>query len=106
MAGDEVARLAADHRTDALGHELGVPGVEVSAPVAGERLQLEIEEFEDVQRAGFVLLEKLGVAALESVAVENPFVDQVLGPFVVAVTGEQGVVEIEEGELHGRRAFA
>ena len=43
-------------RANTQGHELAVPVVELSAAVARQRLQLEVEEFVDVQRAGLVLL--------------------------------------------------
>ena len=98
---NEGARLAGNDWADAGGHEFGVPGVEAGARIVGQRLELEIEKLVDIQCAGLVLLEKFGVFSFECVAVKHAFADQVLCPFVVAVAGEQRVIKIEEGEVHG-----
>ena len=70
------------------------------ARVARQRLQLEIEKLVDVERARLVLLVELLVARFVHLAVEHALLDQELRPLEVAVAGEQGVVEIEQGEPH------
>ena len=69
--------------------------------MARERARAEVEELVDVERAGLVLLVELAVLRLVDVAVEHALLDQELRPLVVAVAGEQGVVEVEENEIHG-----
>src|SRR5581483_8829108 len=86
----------------ALAHEIAVPGVELGARAARERRQLEVEELEDIQGPGLVPAEELVVARLVPGTVEHAAPDQELRPGVVAVAREQGVVEIEERQVHRR----
>ncbi len=98
---DQRPRLGRHDRTDAGVHEFPVPGVELGAAVAGQRLQLEVEEFEDVEGARLVLIVKNLVAGFVDFLVEYAFGNQELGPLEVGVAGEQGVVQVEEYEIHG-----
>src|SRR5262245_36877805 len=95
---DQGARLLADQPTHLELHEFTVPGVELGARMARQRLQLEIEELMDVQRAGLVLVVELLVARFVDFAVEHALLDQELGPLEIAVAREQRVVEVEEDE--------
>mgnify|MGYP003444375809 CR=1 FL=1 len=84
-----------------MGHVVAVPGVEFFARMAGEGGELEVQEFVDVQRARLVLLVELDVLRFLQLAVDDALADQKLRPLKVGVAGEQGVVEVEEGEVHG-----
>ena len=97
---DQRLRLGRHHRPDAGVEELLVPGVELGTAVAGEGLQLEVEELEDVEGAGLVLVVEGLVAGLIDLPVEDALGDQKLGPLEIRVAGEQGVVEVEEDEIH------
>ena len=77
-----------------------MPGVELGATVAGQLLQLEIEELEDVEGASLVLIVKDLVAGFMDFLVEHALGNQELGPLEVRVAGEQGVVQVEEYEIH------
>src|SRR5574340_869257 len=95
MAPHQRTRRLADERTHAHLHEFAMPGVELEAGMAGQRLELEIEKLVDVQGARLVLLVELGVACLVDLAVEYALADEELRPFEVRIAAEQGVVEIE-----------
>ena len=86
-------------------HELGVPALELCGGVRGERAQREAEELVDVERAGLVLLVVGAVLRLVGRALQHAAVDQELAPLVVAVAGEERVVEVEEGQAHARPEF-
>ena len=79
-----------------------MPAVELGPRIARERRELEVEERADIERAGLVLCEELVVLRFVDVTVEDALLDQELRPLVVAVAGEEGVVEVEENEIHGR----
>ena len=55
-------------------------------------------ELERGCRAGAIAGHELMVRALECLAIERSLLDQELDPCLVAVDGQQGVVEIEQGE--------
>ena len=82
-------------------HVLDVPGVELGAAVAGERGELEGEEFMDVERAGLVLLVELDIFRFLHFAVDDALADQELRPFEIGVAGKKGVVEVKESKVHG-----
>ena len=105
VAAHQRARRRQHHRRDALAHELAVPGVERLGRVVGERPQRKAEEFVDVQRAGLVLLVERTVLRFVVGALEHAAIDQELAPLVVAVAGEQRVVEVEQGQAHERPEF-
>src|SRR5688572_23379 len=92
------ARLVSHHGQDLARHVVAVPGVELRARVARQRLELEIEERVDVERARLVLLEELLVARLVDLAVEHLLLDQELRPLEIAVAREQRVVEIKQNQ--------
>src|SRR5690349_1836088 len=54
----------------------------------------------DVERAGLVMLVELLIARFVHFTVEHALVDEELRPLEVAVAGEQGIVEIEQGKAH------
>ncbi len=62
----------------------------------GERPQLEIEERMDIEAARLVVGVEACVSRFVDAGVERAHLDQKLCPAVVAVSGEQGVVQIEE----------
>ena len=69
-----------------------------------EGLQPKIEKLMDVERARAVLLVEVMVLRLVDFPVENALLHQELRPLEVAVPGEQGVVEIEQGKAHDERS--
>src|SRR5574341_318803 len=101
VARHQLARAWRDHRQDARAHEIGVPARELLRAVRGERTQREAEVLVDVERARLVLLVVLRILRLVLVARQHAAIDQELAPLVVAVAGEQRVVEVEQGQVHG-----
>ena len=101
----ERAGLHAHHRQDPARHEILVPAGKLSAGVRGERPQGEAEELVDVEGAGGVLLVVGAVLRLVGLALEHAAVDQELAPLVVAVTREERVIEVEQGQPHGPRVY-
>jgi hypothetical protein len=63
--------------------------------------ELEGEELVDVQGAGLVLLVEPDVLGFLYLAVDDAFADQELRPLEIGVAGDEGVVKVEEGEVHG-----
>jgi hypothetical protein len=71
----------------------------------GERPQREAEVLVDVERACGVLLVVGLVLGFVGRAVQDAAVDQKLAPLIVAVAGEQRVVEVEKGETAQNRRW-
>jgi len=68
--------------------------------VLGQGFQGKGQEFEDIQAAIPVgVVETLILGAITR-PIHHPEGNQVVSPQVVAVTGQQGVVEIEQGQGH------
>ncbi|MNT69578.1 hypothetical protein D3C72_2079060 [compost metagenome] len=105
MRRQQRARLLRDDRLDVLFHVSGVQGVQLAAREAGQRRQLEIEEFVDIQRAGLVLLVEVVVLPRVVLGVEDAAFDQEFRPFAVGVANDQGVVQVKQGKIHGVSAF-
>src|SRR5262249_33601757 len=102
----QLPSLRADDRLHPRAHELGVPAIELLARMARERRELEVEELVDVEAPFLVLAEEVVVLRLVRGAVEHTALDQELRPLVVAVPGQQRVVQVEQRELglsHPRR---
>src|SRR5574338_1136945 len=99
MAIDERASGIDDARADDLVDEAFAPGVELFDRMGGERRELEREELEDVERSRVILLEERVVAPVVFGAVDDAESDQEARPLVVAVDGQQRVVEVEEREV-------
>src|SRR5690348_5437763 len=78
-----------------------MPARQLLRRVLGERPQGEAEIFVDVERAGDVLLVIAPVLRLVVRAIEHAAIDEKLPPLVIAVPGEQRVVQVEEHEAHG-----
>ena len=95
----QIARLAVDDRQDLSLHELLVPDIQLRARVARQRLELKIEEFVDIQRAGLVLIVKCLIARLVHFTVKHAALDQELRPLEIAVAGKQRVVQIEKHQF-------
>jgi hypothetical protein len=83
-----------------------VPAVERLGRVLGERPQREAEKLVDVQGAGLVLLVERAVLRLLGFAHQYAAVDQELAPLIVAVAGEQRVIEVEKSQAHVRPEFS
>jgi hypothetical protein len=73
---------------------------ELLARMARQGLELEIEEFVDIQCPCLVGLEKLLIARLINLAVEDLLFNEKLRPLKITVTRQQGVVQIKQRELH------
>ena len=75
------------------------------ARVGRERRQGKAQEGLDIQRAGFVVGIELVVLALVFGRVHHAATDEETPPLVVAVGGDEGVIEVEEGQIHGARFY-
>ena len=95
MLGQQRLALGQDDRLDAVAHELAVPLLKLGHAAAAKNGQAEVQVVGDVQAAGQVVLVEIIVARLVGDAVENPALAQVVAPGVVAVAGQEGVVQIE-----------
>ena len=84
-------------RRDHFRHELVVPLAQLGRGKCRQRRQLEGEKRADVQRAGLVIAIEAVVLELLMGLVDGADAGQEAAPFVVAVDGQQGVVEVEEG---------
>ena len=69
----------------------------------GQRTQLKIQERVNIEFAGLVVGEERGIARLVALRVDNAEFDQELCPAVIAVAGDQGVVEVEQRQAPRRR---
>ncbi|MNN39166.1 hypothetical protein D3C81_1531960 [compost metagenome] len=95
MLGEQRLALGEDDRLDALGHELAMPGVQLGLVVLAEHRQAEVQVGLDVQPPSQVVHVILVVARLVGGFVEDAAPAQPVAPGVIAVAGQQGVVEIE-----------
>ena len=77
-----------------------MPGIQLRTSVARQRLQLEIEEFVDIQRARLVLFVKRMIARRVQLAIQHAVLNQELRPLEVRIPGQQGIIEIEQDEFH------
>ncbi len=66
-----------------------------------QRLQLEIEEFVNIERAGFVGFVEMAIARFVDLPIEHFLFDEELRPFEIAVSCQERVIQIEQGEAHG-----
>ena len=78
------------------------PRQQVGKGEAGERRELEAQELPDVEAAGEVVGVVAFVLAQEGLGVHLAELGEELAPEVIAVAGDEGVVEIEDGKLHDR----
>ncbi|MNT10300.1 hypothetical protein D3C72_1451230 [compost metagenome] len=102
---DQRLGLRGDDGVDHLAHEALAPGVQPVARIGGQRGQREAQERLDIQGARLVLPIELVVLATIGFLVDNAHADQEAAPFVVAVGGDQGVVEVKQCQIHGRRFY-
>ena len=72
-----------------------MPPVQHLARMVRQRLQLKVEEFDNIQRPRLVLLVERDVLRLEQFAVEHALLNQELRPLEIAVAAQQGIVQIE-----------
>ena len=70
-----------------------------------ERRQGKAQEGVDIQRAGLVVGIELIVLALLFGFIHHAAPDEETSPLVVAVGGDEGVIEVKEGQIHGRRFY-
>src|SRR5690606_37558040 len=75
------------------------------APDRREGGEREGEDLGDVERSRLVLTVEAFVLAREAFRIDLAGGNQEARPLVVAVDGQQRVVEIEEGEIHDRWAI-
>ena len=100
MLFHQLARGGSNDRQYPVLHEVAVPGIELASGVARQWFQLKVEKLVYIQRAGFVLLVELHVASLVDLPVQHALLDEELRPLEIAVPGQQGIVEIEQGQIH------
>ncbi len=101
VAFDQRLCLGQDDGQDLLLHELLVPGVQLALRVLAQQRQTEVQVDLNIQLAGQVIVEKLIIARLILVGVDNPVGDDEFAPGVVAVPAKQGVVEVKDGKWQG-----
>ncbi len=77
-------------------NELGTPLFQGRQVVTGQRLQAEGEKFVDIQGAGLVFIVKILIFIGKLLAIHLALIDQELAPFIVAVTVQQGVVQVKD----------
>ena len=114
--GQQVARVlvlfqqrhdfGADGRHDHFGHELAVQRFQAFARELRQGAQRKFQVFHRVERAGLVLREKFVVAAGEFGGVHGTDAYQEFAPLVIRVDGQQGVVEVKQGQIHHSFASA
>ena len=99
IPGHQLPRLRADHAFHLIVHELLMPAIQHLARVARQRVQLEVEELVDIQRAGLVLIVEMLVLRLVKFTVDHAQANQELRPFEIAVAIQQRVVQVKQGQL-------
>src|SRR5258706_530059 len=90
-----------DDRQDPPVHEFGMPQVKLLARMPCQGLKLKIEELANIERAGFIGFVEVAIARIVNLPIKYFLFDQELGPFEIAVSGKEGIVQIEQGEAHG-----
>ena len=99
VAIDQHSGHLGDVRADAP-HELAVHFVQLGTAVFGQRAQDEGEIGVEVEAAfAVVLVERL--VALHIGIAEDAFFVQEIAPFAAGIAVDEGVVEVEDGEVHG-----
>jgi hypothetical protein len=86
---------------DHLGHEAFAQCLQLGRLGGGQGRQRKAQIGVDIQLAAPVVRVETLVGGPIHLGVHLAHSDQELAPGVVAVTGDQGVVEVEQGELHG-----
>ncbi len=97
---DQFAGFGQHYRCYFAAHEFPVPGSEFLLRVANQRRQSKAQVSIDIQRARFVVFIELFIAAGKVLAVNQSSFHHKLAPQVVAVTADQGVIEVENCESH------
>jgi len=97
VPADELARRARDQRHDLLRQVFVAPAFEQRHRVVRQRRQVELGEFQYTYFTATIAVDDFAVGALEGRPIQRLALDQELDPSLVAVAGEQRVVEIEEG---------
>lgn len=101
VLGEQRLALGQHDRLDHFLHELAVPGFQLGHIGATEDRLGEGLVGKDVELAGHVVGIEGVVARLVFGGVDQAALAQPFAPAMVAVAGEQGVVEIEKGQTHG-----
>ena len=97
---DQRGGTGPQRRHDHLVHELGVPGVQLRRRVGAQRSELEGQEGLDVERARLIVAVEAVVLALLVGGIDRTDSRQKAPPFVIAVDGQQRVVEVEQSQVH------
>lgn len=87
--------LGQHDRFDMLAHELGVPALELRHLAAAQQLLAEILVRVHIELSIEIVLIEGVVARTVGVDVHQAALAEKLSPGVIAVTGQQGIVEIE-----------
>ena len=98
----EVARGGRDGRADDFAHEGFMPGRQVMRRMRGQQPQHELGGLFGGELAAVVAVHQVVIqaAGLDGVA-RAARARQVIGPLVVAVERQQGVIQVEQGETSG-----
>ena len=84
---------------DELCHKFAVKFRQLFFAVTGKRSKVEFEEGVDVEAAVLVVAVEFFVLRFGFGSVNQPFFDEVLRPRVVGIGVDEGVVEVEDGEV-------
>ena len=85
------------HRHDLLLQVFAAPVFELRQRMGRQGRDVELGEFEHADFTAPVAVDDLAVGALEGCPIEHAALDQKLDPGLIAIAGEQRVVEIEKG---------
>lgn len=98
--GDQVEGAGQDLRLD-LVLQIGFPpGLQRGAPVLAKRLELKGQKGVNIQPPGQIILMEPGVGAPVSRSIDIAELAHKFPPEAVAVTRDQGLVEIKDGQFH------
>ena len=101
VVGQQRLAPGQDMRLDDLGHKLSVPGGQLFGAVRRQRFKGHGEKRHDIQRAGLVVGHEAVVGGAIGLGIHGALLQQKLTPSVITVDGEQGVVQIKDGQTHG-----
>ena len=97
MLVDKLARRDGYHRHDLLLQVFTAPVFELRQRMGRQGGDVELGEFQHADFTAPVAVDDLAVGALEGSPIEHAALDQKLDPCLIAIAGEQRVVEIEKG---------
>ncbi len=93
-------RAGQENGLDDLAQEALAQRLQGRARQARQGFQGKTQKLEDVQGAGPVLIVEALVLALVAIRIHHPLARQEASPEVITVAGDEGVVQVENGQFH------